>query len=481
MDYATLKNLVKFLDQSLIGVIIIDLDTRVKYINRNYEIFFLNTFGYKLEEDTLLKNLAGQSDELKKYIEIWDSVFKGESFYDSNQNFYGNIIDTHSSKIVGGYSINSGVYNNETLKHIVKIASTENLMLAKANHELRTPLVSIVGSAQLLDLSIPKSDDYKQYRQHIKCILQSSEHLRSMIDDFLDYSKLALGKMVVNTNEKINVHKTIEKCINIMTPHAQKVGITLSKTFDTNVNKCYIIKGDHNRLLQVLINLLSNAIKYNKEKGKVLVECKLKGNLVEISIVDTGVGIAESDLEKLFQPYTRFGPKVDQVEGTGLGLNVAKKLIMAMNGKIFVKSKFGVGTRFTLVFPLDTIVTTESDMDNDDDSDNVKVNGVKYVIYIDNSGLQYFTYIKNYFDIRYAQNVKLLAAIGTNIAKKICEHYSPSLIIASAETQNLQEINGNGKIPIITIGRSVNLPNAQVIEIPLDMESFLKITDKYLI
>jgi signal transduction histidine kinase len=470
MDYATLKNLVKFLDQSLIGVIIIDLDTRVKYINRNYEIFFLNTFGYKLEEDTLLKNLAGQSNELQKYIGIWESVFKGESFYDSNQNFYGNIIDSQS-KIAGGYSINSGVYNNETLKHIVKIASTENLMLAKANHELRTPLVSIVGSAQLLDLSIPKSDDYKQYRQHIKCILQSSEHLKSMIDDFMDYSKLALGKVIVNTNEKINVQKTIDKCINIMMPHAQKLGITISKTFDIDTNKFYIIKGDQNRLLQVLINLLSNAIKYNKEKGKVLVECKLKGRIVEISIVDTGIGIAGSDLEKLFQPYTRFGLKVDQVEGTGLGLNVAKKLVMAMNGKILVKSKFNVGTRFTIVFPLDSIVS-----DDREDSDSVNI---KYVVYIDNSGLQYFTYIKNYFDIRYSQNIKLLAAIGIDTAKKICEHYSPSLIIATAETKNLQEIKC--KVPIITIGKSDDLPNAQVVEIPLDMEPFLKITDKYLL
>jgi signal transduction histidine kinase len=460
MDYSTLKNLVKFLDQSLIGVIIVDLELQVKYINQNYEIFFLNTFGYKLEEGVQLKGLdVGQENILKEYIDIFETVFRGESLYDSNQNFYGNIVD-EQNKIVGGYSINSGMYYNQTdkLKQLVKIASTENLMLAKANHELRTPLVSIVGSAQLLDLSIPKSDEYKQYRQHIKCILQSSEHLKSMIDDFMDYSKLTLGKVVVNKIEKINVNKIINKCINIMNPIAQSASIEICKVIDPGIH--YIIKGDSNRLIQVLINLISNAIKYNKNNGKVLIECKLiKGSNVNISIVDTGIGISEEDQQKLFQAYTRFGSKIDKVEGTGLGLNVAKKLIVAMNGKIYCKSKLDVGTRFTIVFPLDsTCVPLTTDKDFTTSSTKVD-----YVLYIDDK-LDYFVSIKNYFDIRYSQKVKLLVAIGLSAAKKIYEYYKPVLILTVTGPSDQSEFT----VPIITITP------------PIDMDKFLESVDKHL-
>jgi nitrogen-specific signal transduction histidine kinase len=477
MDLGTLEKLVKFLDQSLIGIIVLDKDLTIKYINENYEVFFLNTFGFKLQKHTSLKNfpdLKEKNQNFQKFIDIWSDVFNGESFYDENQNFYGNVTN-QSNQIVGGYSIHSGIYNKIALKKLIKIVNSENAVLERANHELRTPLVSIVGSAQLLDLTIPKTKDYDKYRDHIKCILQSSEHLRSMIEDFMDFSRIASNQLILDNSCQINVKKIIEKCVDIMNPQAESFDVTINIKHPENNETDYIIKGDPNRFSQILINILSNAIKYNKKNGKVVIEYKLiqSGlNYLKIDIVDTGIGMSDTDIKtKLFKEYSRFGLKTEQVNGSGLGLALSKKLIDLMHGKIYIKSKIDVGSRFSLIFKLEA----EKEMYPTDDTNNV------YIIYLDTISLTHFTYIKNILNMRYDNRIKILSAISVPVTLKLIEQYKPAFLIVDDSTNDVDELVKTN-VPMILLGtcNSQTDINCKKINKPLVMEDFLSLVNEQL-
>lgn len=444
MDLGTLEKLVKFLDQSMIGVIVLDKDLTIKFVNNNYEVFFLNTFGLKIITNESLHDIMKKDSSLQKYGEIWNDVIgKGESFYDETNNFYGSVIN-HHGLIVGGYSIHSGVYSKTALKKSIKIANTENAVLERANHELRTPLVSIVGSAQLLDLTIPKTKDYEQYREHIKCILRSGEHLQSMIEDFMDFSRLAKNKLYLDISGKVNVESTIDKCIDIMKPQAEQYQVQLIVNKPNNVldSLIWYIKGDANRFSQILINLISNGIKYNKLNGKVVVEYKevFEKNCIKIDIIDTGVGISEEDIQtKLFKEYTRFGPKCNVVEGSGLGLALSKKLINLMNGKIYVKSKIDVGTRFTLVFKLEkseTPLATESEC--------------IYIVYCDPTMI-YFKNLHSIISTRFDNKIKLLPALSVDIMKTLIDEWKPQLLLLN----EVEPLDTN--VPSITIEKPIEM------------------------
>lgn len=450
MELGTLEKLVKFLDQSLIGIIVLDNDLTIKFVNSNYDVFFLNTFGVKLQ-----KNMTLTSQNCpQKFIDIWVDVLKGESFYDENHNFYGNVTN-HDGVIVGGYSINSGIYDKSALKKLIKIADAKNTVLERANHELRTPLVSIVGSAQLLDLCIPRTKEYDQYREHIKCILESSEHLKSMIEEFMDFSRISSKKLILDNSGFINVPAIIQRCVDIVKPQAEQYNTTITSIgMDT---KC-TIKGDKNRFSQILINLLSNAIKYNKPNGKVVTECKVNGPHVQIDIVDTGVGMDQDDIKnKLFKEYVRFGPKCDKVEGSGLGLALSKKLIDLMHGKIFVKSKLGVGTRFSVVF--------KSANNVEDIEENCM-----YIVYLD-PDLTYHRIINNMLSARFDRQPRVLVAMSTEIAEKLIKQYNPSLIIVDEKVTDFQS-----QLPTIVLGDGREAKNSKLVRVlnkPFEMEDFL--------
>lgn len=474
MELGTLEKLVKFLDQSLIGVIVLDTDLTIKFVNNNYEVFFLNTFGFKLLKNTSLNDILNpeRDPNLQKYIAIWKDVFNGESFYDENNNFYGSVTN-HNGVIVGGYSIHSGVYNKTALKKLIRIADTENAVLERANHELRTPLVSIVGSAQLLDLTIPKTKEYDQYREHIKCILRSSEHLRSMIEDFMDFSRIASKKLSLDNSGKIDVEAVISKCVDIMKPQAEQYNIRLIINKPT-IRRKYIIHGDPSRFSQILINLISNGIKYNKENGKVVVEYKEidQGNRVKIDIVDTGVGIAEEDIKNnLFKEYTRFGPKCNQVEGSGLGLALSKKLIDLMHGGIYVKSKINIGTRFSLIFRSNGSNGSSTEM-----MDETSETECIYIIYCD-PRLVCFETLHNIFNTRFDNRVKLLPAISVEIMKKLIEQFQPRFLLVNGETSDFKKENMlNVNQLVIVIGDS----DIKKIENPIEMEELLLTVEKEL-
>jgi signal transduction histidine kinase len=220
--------------------------------------------------------------------------------------------------------------------------------LASMSHELRTPLNAVIGFSEVLldrmfgDLN-PKQEEYLQD------ILTSGRHLLSLINDILDLAKIEAGRMELEVTD-FDLPQAIDNAITLIRERAARRAITLAVEVDSRLGE---IKGDERKVKQVLLNLLSNAIKFTPEGGRVGVQAGLADGLAEISVSDTGVGIAPEDHEAVFEEFRQVGSDyAKKHEGTGLGLTLCRRFVELHGGKIWVKSELGQGATFTFTLPV---------------------------------------------------------------------------------------------------------------------------------
>ena len=230
---------------------------------------------------------------------------------------------------------------------------TKSEFLANMSHELRTPLNSIIGFSDFLLQSKtgPLLDKQKRY---IENITKAGEHLLSLISDILDLSKIEAGKMKLEL-AKFNLKELIEGCIALFKEKSIRHNIILDYVLEIKGD----IVADEQKIRQVLLNLISNAFKFTPDRGSVYVYARkaqdeAAGSFIEISVVDSGIGISKEDQKKLFQPFQQIDSSVSKKhQGTGLGLNLCKKIIELHGGRIWIESDTGKGCRFMFVLPLD--------------------------------------------------------------------------------------------------------------------------------
>lgn len=213
--------------------------------------------------------------------------------------------------------------------------------LSSMSHELRTPLNAILGFAQLMESGNPPPTVTQ--RRNLDQILKAGWYLLELINEILDLALIESGKVTLS-REPVSLSELMLECRAMIEPQAQKRGIAMTfPRFETPL----FLNADRIRLKQVLINLLFNAIKYNKPNGTVTVDYELRaGDMVRISVRDTGAGLAQEQLAKLFQPFNRLGRQAGSEEGTGIGLVVTKRLVELMGGVIGVDSTVGAGSAF---------------------------------------------------------------------------------------------------------------------------------------
>lgn len=249
----------------------------------------------------------------------------------------------------------------ERAKAIAENKSREKSMfLANITHELRTPLNAIIGFSEILKEGaiIPGENKYAEY---VKDIHSAGVHLLGLINDILDYSKAEASKLEIDIVD-MDLRKLAMNCLRLVEPKAAEADLRLI----ADIPKHHMImKGDPKRIKQVILNLLSNAVKFTPAGGEVTLSIveEFTDEMIEITIVDTGIGIPQKQISKALSPFGQVESSMSKQEGTGLGLPLTKKLTEIMGGEFIFQSEKDLGTSITLRFPYQHVNTEKQTID----------------------------------------------------------------------------------------------------------------------
>ncbi|MDO4337137.1 MAG: response regulator [Eubacteriales bacterium] len=252
----------------------------------------------------------------------------------------------------------------ESRRAAVRASKAKSEFLSNMSHDIRTPMNAILGMTAIATANI---DNKAQVQDCLKKITMSGKHLLGLINDILDMSKIESGKLTL-TSELVSLPEIMDGIVNIVQPQInekrQQFDIFIH---DINTENVYC---DSVRLNQVLLNLLSNAVKFTPEGGSVSISLLEENSpageayvRVHLYVKDTGIGMSQEFIEKLYDSFTREDDKrVHRTEGAGLGMAITKHIVDAMDGSIEVKSELGKGTEFHVIFDLEKAAVQEEDM-----------------------------------------------------------------------------------------------------------------------
>lgn len=221
----------------------------------------------------------------------------------------------------------------------------KSTFLASMSHELRTPLNSILGFAQLLEEKY-HDENNPECVHWITNIIKSGNHLLQLINEVLDLAKIESGEMQLSL-EPVELCDVVSDAIEVVRPLSQQNAVKL--ILEPPEPPIYI-RTDRIKLRQIMMNLLSNAIKYNRPEGSVKISGTVFEDRMRLNVTDTGYGIDNEKVKSLFDPFNRLGAEFSQIEGSGIGLTITKRLVEMMGGQIGVESQAGVGTTFFVEF-----------------------------------------------------------------------------------------------------------------------------------
>ncbi|UGV41433.1 PAS domain S-box protein [Methanococcoides orientis] len=228
-------------------------------------------------------------------------------------------------------------------------ARAKSEFISTMSHEIRTPLTVIIGYADLLGMQSFGTLN-KEQESYVQNILESGTHLLALINDELDLSKIEASKMELYI-EEVSIPDIIDDVRTKLMP------LTLSKNIDirTNVNPDIVtIKADKMKFKQILYNFVSNALKFTPEKGTITIKTRPMNNMIQIDVIDTGIGISEENMKELFQPFKQVSNfETREQHGTGLGLTLVKKIVELHGGEVLVESEVGKGSTFGFTMPID--------------------------------------------------------------------------------------------------------------------------------
>jgi two-component system, OmpR family, phosphate regulon sensor histidine kinase PhoR len=326
------------------GLLLIDGRGYINLANRAYkEVFSVSNTDY-------LNHLYYEAIQHKEVVELIEEIFMTEETVKrqlllqySNERKH---VEVYGAPIIGLNDEWKGiVLVFHDISELKKLEQMRKDFVANVSHELKTPITSIKGfSETLLDGAL---EDRETLESFLSIILKESERLQSLIEDLLELSKVEQQGFKLNL-EQVNMKELIEDTSIMLVGKAEEKEIRIDIVY---TDELILVLGDAYRLKQIFINLINNAIAYTPAGGKIKIEIRNKQDFVEVLVIDTGTGIDEKELPRIFERFYR----VDKARsrnsgGTGLGLAIVKHLVEAHQGEITVDSKPEKGTTFKITF-----------------------------------------------------------------------------------------------------------------------------------
>jgi len=367
--------------------------------------------------------------------------------------------------------------------------------LSRMSHELRTPLNAILGFSQLLQLEGLQPEQ----QESVAHVIKAGRHLLDLINEVLDISRIEAGDLSLSP-EPILLNDLLSEAMDLAQPLAAHRGIKMEMADEQRVCNGYVM-ADRQRAKQVLINLLSNAIKYNRRDGTVIVNCEMSDNRLRIHVMDTGIGIAADNMERLFSAFDRLGAERTEVEGTGLGLSLSHSLMAAMNGSLSATSIEGQGSTFTMELPVaNSPLETLGEFEPVLPEMPVPDSRVFQVLYIEDnlSNLRLMERI-----LAQRPGIQLLAAMQGGLGLELAREHQPDMVCLDLHLpdiqgdvvlQRLREDEQTRDIPVVVV--SADATERQIERLlsppgdyrgaeayltkPIEVKEFLRIVDEIL-
>ena len=333
------------------GLVVVDAQGKVVMINpaaerllgvsRQDKVGKSLTEGMK--EEQLVSLSKGSPDKEEKEIELISPQNETKKVLRASTA----VIENENGQTIGMVSVLSDITKQKELD------SLKSAFVANVSHELRTPLVAIDKSLTLI-LEKEAGELSQTQEQFLSIAQRNLKRLSALINDLLDLSKLEAGKMEVR-RKRMAINNVIQEVIDSLSNWAKSKNITLEKKIEDLLPDVEI---DPDRLAQVLTNLVGNAVKFTPNDGRIALEARLSEGdgkkEMEVSVKDTGIGIAPEDLPKIFSKFYQCGGErmISDVNGTGIGLSIAKEIVELHGGRIWVESEKGRGARFIFTIPI---------------------------------------------------------------------------------------------------------------------------------
>jgi PAS domain S-box-containing protein len=387
--------------------------------------------------------LTAQAKDGKKTVVSYNAT----TFYDRERNLQGvfaaarDVTERKQSELalqVTNVELNLAIATAEK----ANLAKSE--FLSSMSHELRTPLNAILGFAQLMASETPAPSCAQ--KQSIDQILQAGWYLLKLINEILDLAMIESGRVTIS-QEAMSLTEVLQDCQAMIEPQAQKRNISMQFP---KLDQLFYVHADRMRVKQVMINLLSNAIKYNRDNGKVFIECQLASkSRIRVNVTDTGAGLNSKQLQQLFQPFNRLGQESSSEEGTGIGLVVTKQLVELMGGEIGVESQVGVGSVFWIELnasampKLAQFESTSPVFHGEDKQAGPPDLGKRTLLYVEDNPAN-LALVEQL--VARCPHLRLISAIDGHLGIQMARAYKPDVILMDI---NLPGISGFGALKIL--------------------------------
>jgi signal transduction histidine kinase len=377
---------------------------------------------------------------------------------------------------------------NEAREEAERANQAKSEFLSRVSHELRTPFNAVLGFAQILEMDDLTDDQ----RESVEQIIRAGRHLLDLINEVLDIGRIESGALSLSV-EPVELRELAGEALDLVRGMAAERAIELR--VDLHEAEDTYVMADRQRLRQVLVNLLSNAVKYNRPEAATTLSSREDGSTVRIEVTDAGPGIPHDRIDRLFSPFERLGAEQGDVEGTGLGLAVSKRLVEAMGGTIGVAATSAQGTTFFVELPRAESPAGAYEPSETSGPTPPSAPGSRTVLYVEDN-LSNLTLIERILANR--PDVRVLSATHGRQGVELAREHLPELILLDLDLpdvpgqevlRTLKEDPRTTGIPVVVISADVARRHTEKLLMagarvyltkPLDVPAFLAVVDEAL-